>query len=63
VLRAYSLQGEKPAQADGQVIREDNETVAVTTSSLTMEVMAVLSWLKTQTFPRAYVLGDSMSKY
>ena len=45
-------------------MKEDSGAFAVTTSSLTMEVMAVtraISWLETQTFNHACFLSDSMS--
>jgi ribonuclease HI len=52
------------AQVSGRVVEEDSGAFALTTSSLTMEVMAVskaIAWLETQTFSHACFLSDSMS--
>ena len=52
------------AQVGGRTIKEDSGAVAVTTSSLTVEVMAVtkaMAWLETQAFTGVCFLSDSMS--
>ena len=52
------------AQVGGDVVKEDSGGFAVTTSSLTMEIMAVtkaMIWLESQTFIHACFLSDSMS--
>lgn len=52
------------AQVKGKTKMEDSGAFSVTTSSLTMEVMAVtkaMAWLETQTFTDVCFLIDSMS--
>ena len=52
------------ARAGGRIVKEDSGAFTETTSSLTMEVMAVskaITWLETQTFTRACFLSDSMN--
>jgi ribonuclease HI len=52
------------AQVKGKTKMEDSGAFSVTTSSLTMEVMAVtkaMAWLETQTFTDVCFLSDSMS--
>ena len=46
------------------LLKEDSGAVAVTTSSMTVEVMAVtkaMAWLETQAFTGVCFLSDSMS--
>jgi ribonuclease HI len=45
-------------------VREDSDAFALTTSSMTMEIMSVtraMVWLETQTFHHVCFLSDSMS--
>jgi ribonuclease HI len=52
------------AQVKGKTKMEDSGAFSVTTSSLTMEVMAVTrakAWLETQTFTDVCSLSNSMS--
>jgi ribonuclease HI len=52
------------AQVGGQTVHEDSGAFRHTTSSMTMEVIAVnkaLSWLETQAFTNECVISDSMS--
>jgi ribonuclease HI len=52
------------ARSGGKIVTEDSGAFAATTSSLTMEVMAVTKafiWLESQNFSRASILSDSMN--
>ena len=52
------------AQVCGKVVKEDSGAFALTTSSMTMEIMAVsraLVWLETQKFTNVCFLSDSMN--
>ena len=52
------------AQIGGKTVKEDSGAFAVTTSSLTMEVVAVtkaIQWLETQNITHVCFLSDSMN--
>jgi ribonuclease HI len=52
------------AQVGGKTVGEDSGAFALTTSSMTIEIMAVtraIEWLETQTFHHVFFLSDSMS--
>ena len=64
VVRRVKSSWAYTAQAGRRIVKEGSGGFAVTTSSLTMEVMAVskaITWLESQTFTGACFLSDSMS--